>query len=468
MDMNIEMAQRIAQAVQRSGGRTYYVGGCVRDRIIGLENKDIDIEIHGILPEKLEQILDDLGERLSFGKSFGVMGLRHYQLDISMPRLEKDPGRGEKEYAAFVDPFIGAKQAAQRRDFTMNALMQDVLTDEVYDFFGGLKDIQNGCIRHVDDMTFAEDPLRVLRAAQFAARFGFAIADSTAVLASAADIENLPPERVLVELEKALMKSNRPSVFFEELRKMDQLSYWFREVGDLIGVTQSEKYHPEGNVWHHTMLVLDEAAALREQAQEPLWLMLAALCHDFGKATATTTDNNTIHAYGHEETGLPLIGAFLSRLTNEIKLKRYVLNMTELHMMPNQMVRRGSHDKSFMKMYDRSVCPEDLLLLAKADHMGRFSNRKERELLAEDYRAKEQLLRSMLAKYRERMSLPHVTGEDLIDAGAAPSPLMGEALEYAHKLRLVGIPKEKQLQQTLAWIRVAERKTPQKGEADHE
>ena len=342
MDMNIEMAQRIAQAVQRSGGRTYYVGGCVRDRIIGLENKDIDIEIHGILPEKLEQILDDLGERLSFGKSFGVMGLRHYQLDISMPRLEKDPGRGEKEYAAFVDPFIGAKQAAQRRDFTMNALMQDVLTDEVYDFFGGLKDIQNGCIRHVDDMTFAEDPLRVLRAAQFAARFGFAIADSTAVLASAADIENLPPERVLVELEKALMKSNRPSVFFEELRKMDQLSYWFREVGDLIGVTQSEKYHPEGNVWHHTMLVLDEAAALREQAQEPLWLMLAALCHDFGKATATTTDNNTIHAYGHEETGLPLIGAFLSRLTNEIKLKRYVLNMTELHMMPNQMVRRGS------------------------------------------------------------------------------------------------------------------------------
>ena len=157
----MEMARRIAEAVRKAGGRTYYVGGYVRDLLLGRDNKDIDIEVHGISVRALEEILDTLGERLTMGASFGVMGLRHYDLDIAMPRSETATGRGHKDFEVFVDPFLGEEKAALRRDFTMNALMQDVLTGEILDFFGGREDILLGRIRHVNDRTFAEDPLRV-------------------------------------------------------------------------------------------------------------------------------------------------------------------------------------------------------------------------------------------------------------------------------------------------------------------
>ena len=183
-DRNIEMARRVAEAVRREGGRTYYVGGCVRDQFLGRENKDIDLEVHGISVSCLEAILDSLGERLSMGASFGIMSLRHYDLDIAMPRSETATGRGHKDFAVSVDPFLGEEKAASRRDFTMNALMQDVLTGEILDFFGGREDMERGHIRHVDDKTFVEDPLRVFRAAQFAARFGFTVAEETAALAA--------------------------------------------------------------------------------------------------------------------------------------------------------------------------------------------------------------------------------------------------------------------------------------------
>ena len=140
-DKNIEMAHKIASAVQQAGGRTYFVGGYVRDLLLGRDNKDIDIEVHGISVQNLERILDTLGERLTMGVSFGIMGLRHYDLDIAMPRSETATGCGHKDFEIFVDPFIGEAKAASRRDFTMNALMQDVLTGEILDFFGGKEDI---------------------------------------------------------------------------------------------------------------------------------------------------------------------------------------------------------------------------------------------------------------------------------------------------------------------------------------
>ena len=286
-DKNVQMARRVAEAVADAGGRTYYVGGCVRDGLLGRDNKDIDIEVHGIPVQTLEHILDSLGERLTMGASFGIMGLRHYELDIAMPRSETATGRGHKDFEVFVDPFLGAEKAARRRDFTMNALMQDVLTGEILDFFGGREDMRRGLLRHVDDSSFGEDPLRVLRAAQFAARFGFAVADETRMLSARMVLAALPGERVMGELEKALLKSDKPSVFFEEMRKMCQLSVWFPELEALIGIGQNPRFHPEGDVWTHTMQVLDEAAALRGEAKEPLWFMLSALCHDLGKAVTS-------------------------------------------------------------------------------------------------------------------------------------------------------------------------------------
>ncbi len=452
------MARRIAAEVNEAGGRTYFVGGFVRDLLLDRENKDVDIEVHGIPVKALEAILDGLGERLTMGASFGVMGLRHYELDIAMPRSEVATGRGHKDFAVFVDPFLGAEKAARRRDFTMNALMQDVLTGEVLDFFGGREDLARGRIRHVDDRTFAEDPLRVFRAAQFAARFGFTVAEETTALSSGMDVAALAGERVMGELEKALRKAEKPSVFFEELKKMNQLSCWFPELEALSGIPQSPAHHPEGDVWVHTMQVLDEAAALRDAASEPLWFMLAALCHDFGKAEATAEKNGALHAYGHERLGLPLVSRFLGRITSEVKLSKYVLNMTELHMQPNKKAREASHARSFMTMFDQSVCPEDLLLLAKADHMGRLGPGTRRDAVQEDYAETERRLREMLLVYKDRMSKPYVMGRDLMAAGAEPGPLFSDALSYAHKLRLAGFSKEEQLAQTMGYLRKVQQK----------
>ena len=132
-----------------------------------------------------------------------------------------------------------------------------------------------------------------------------------------------------------------------------------------------------------------------------------------------------------------------------MKLTKYVLNMTELHMQPNNKAREASHDKAFMTLFDQSVCPEDLLLLAKADHMGRLGPGMRREPAAAAYAETERRLREMLALYQDRMNRPYVMGRDLIAAGMQPGPLISEALAYAHKLRLAGVSKEEQLRQTL-------------------
>ena len=207
MDKNLEMAKKIASEVERAGGRAYFVGGCVRDALLGRENKDIDIEVHRVPVETLEGILDALGERISMGASFGVLGLRHYDLDIAMPRAETATGFGHKDFAVSVDPFLGEEKAASRRDFTINALMRDVLTGEILDFFGGRGDLARGLIRHVNDRSFGEDPLRVFRGAQFAARFGFEVTPETRALCETMRVDALAGERVMGELEKALLKA---------------------------------------------------------------------------------------------------------------------------------------------------------------------------------------------------------------------------------------------------------------------
>ena len=449
-DKNKQMAERIAQQVAQQGGRVYYVGGLVRDRLMGRENKDVDIEVHGVTPEVLEGILDSLGEAKEMGASFGVYGLKHFCLDIAMPRREQATGRGHRDFAVFVDPFLGTQKAAQRRDFTMNALMEDVLTGAVVDHFGGQEDIKRGIVRHVNDAAFAEDPLRVLRAAQFAARFGFRVAEETISLCAQMDLTALARERIYGELEKALLKAPRPSVFFTVLHQMGQLSHWFPEVEALMGIPQEPRFHPEGDVWNHTMLVLDQAAKLREQAQDPTALLLSALCHDFGKKDALQNDHGRIRALGHEEAGIPLTEAFLSRITGEKRLHNYVANMVQLHMRPNILAAQKSSQKSFCRLFDRSVCPEDLLLLAKADALGRG--------IQQDYASTEAYLQKMLSRYREIMALPYVQGADLIAAGFAPGKDFGAALAYAHKLRLAGVTKEDALRQTVVYLQKERRR----------
>ena len=439
------MALEIARKVAEKGGCAYYVGGYVRDLLLGRENKDIDMEVHGITPGELEMILDSLGSRLSIGESFGIFSLKGYHLDIAMPRREEARGLGHRDFDIAVDPFIGTEAAACRRDFTVNALMCNVLTGEIVDPFGGREDLKNGILRHVNDNSFGEDPLRVLRGAQFAARFEFQIAAETVALCSRMDLRQLPRERIMGELEKALLKAPRPSVFFQALRQMNQLDLWFPELKALIGIPQNPVYHAEGDVWNHTMMVLDEAAKLRDQVAQPLWFMLAAVTHDFGKALCTQEKNGVLHAYDHETQGLPLAETFLRRLTSESKLIRYVRNLTELHMKPNTMAAANSAPKATTRLFDRAADPEALILLALADDRGRISQK--------DSSGNEAFLRDRLKLFRELMARPHVAGRDLIRAGLTPGEDFSEILDYAHKLRLSGVDKETALAQTLGFAR---------------
>ena len=446
---DLETARSIALAVQKAGGRVFYVGGFVRDRLLGIANKDIDIEVHGIPLEQLCTILDAHGERTAMGAGFEVLGLKHCGLDISLPRKENAKGG---DLAACCDPYLGPEKAAARRDFTINAMMEDVLTGEVLDFFGGRQDLEAGVIRHVGSSCFVQDPLRVFRAAQFAARFGFSIAPETRLLASQVNTASLACERVFTELEKALLKSPKPSLFFEELRAMRQLRPWFGELEALISTEQDPVFHPEGSAWVHTMQVLDEAAARRDRAQEPLFFMLSALCHDYGKAISSQKIDGRIHAYEHEIKGLPLVKGFLRRLTSNRDLLSYADNMVRWHMQPNALCYQNAGAKAYLKMFDRSVCPGDLLLIAQADHFGRSLTPERYAELTQNYIPMQKTLDEMYALFRQRMALPAVTGRDLIDAGFQPGPPFSQALEYAHRLQLAGVKKEAALPQTLAYL----------------
>lgn len=442
---DVELAERLAGEVAACGGRVYYVGGFVRDRLLGRENKDVDVEVHDISLDCLEGILAELGTLEVLGASFGIYNLHGHKLDICVPRRADTGSRGGRgEFRELSDPFVGVRKAALRRDLTINALYEDVLTGEVVDFFGGREDLERGVIRHVDDETFVQDPLRVLRVAQFAARLSMRVDPATTELCSHVNLDHLPAERVEEELRKALLKAPRPSVFFDELRAMGQLEPWFAEVAALIDVPQNPTYHPEGDVYNHTMLVIDAAAELRDQASDAYSLMLAALCHDIGKPQVTCERDGRIISYGHEKVGVDVARAFLTRVVGSARVRDYVLNMVELHMKPNSNVAQGAGRKSFNRLFDQSCCPRDLLLLATSDDKGSGGQVTPG--------VHERLLEA-LGAYEELMARPHVQGRDLIEAGVEPGPVMGEVLRYAHKLRLAGLSKENQLRQCLGVYR---------------
>ena len=434
--------ERLALKVENAGGRAFYVGGCVRDKAIGCQNKDIDIEVHGISEEELEKILSEFGNIKFFGSSFGVYSISGVNADISLPRSERKIGNGHRDFEVVVDPFIGIKKAARRRDFTINAIMEDILTGEIIDPFNGSSDMCAGIIKHVDDKTFIEDPLRVLRAAQFSARFDFKIAPETIELCKTIDLSALSSERIEIEMKKALLKSKKPSLFFENLREMNQLGYWFKELEQLIGIEQNKKYHPEGDVWTHTMIVLDNAAKFRDEVSDAYSFMLFALMHDLGKIETTDIIDGEIHSYQHEIVGVEIAERFLERVCHEKKVKNYVLKSIPLHMRPSMLFESKSKVKKTNKLFDEAVEPKDLIYFSLCDKHVETS--KEEELEGEEF------LFERFRVYEETMEQPYITGKDLLELGFKSGVELGKMLELAHKLRLAGVSKEKALKQVLA------------------
>lgn len=449
---SVEISIEIAKQVNKIGGKAYFVGGYVRDRLIEqylnvslLDTKpDIDIEIHGIENKQLENILSNLGTYLEFGKSFGIYSLADYRLDIGLPRAEVSTDKSHRGFEIEVDPKLGTYLASKRRDFTMNSIMQDILTNEYIDHFNGIEDIKNRLVRHVDDRSFVEDPLRVLRACQFASRFNFDIDVNTIELCKKMDIRQLSKERIFGEIKKALLNSSRPSVFFEHLNKMDHLGYWFKELEDLKVIEQNPFFHKEGNVYIHTMMIIDEAAKIIDQANEKLYFMFACLCHDFGKAVSTKVIDGRIRSIHHEIDGLPLVRDFISRISTEKKLLSYVLNMTELHMKPNMYAYDNSSIKKTNKLFYKSVDPHDLILLALADSRSRISEIKidTSEYLEERFKI-----------YKEYMSRPYVTGKDLIYHGIPSQEDFSKLISLVNKHRFAGIDKESSLKQVISYAK---------------
>lgn len=452
---DIILAKQIASELNELGGTVYYVGGYVRDRILGNPIKDIDIELHNIAPYIAEDILSQFGEveKRMVNGTVAVLNIKGYDLDIAYPRTEIAIGKGHKDFNVKIDPYLPLELSAKRRDFTINALMENVLTGEIKDFYGGIDDLNNKIIRHVNDNTFIEDPLRVLRACQFAARFNFAIAPETMELCKTMDLSALSKERVAGELTKALLKSDKPSVFFNKLYESGHTS-WFKEVYDLKGIRQNEDYHPEKDAYDHTMYTIDEAADFRymlENKTHTLPFMLSALCHDLGKANTTTiNDNGKIQSIGHENTGIILAKQLLDRIYNNKTYTKYVCNMVELHMKPHMCFKDKAKTKTTNLMFDKSVAPEDLIYLVWCDSNGRdvekLSFKELDKLLNRAFKENSYLIDRLL-EYKDRIKQPFVTADDLLNLGLEPSPLYKTILDKAWNMHLKGVDKPNVLKQ---------------------
>lgn len=246
----------LASKVKEKGGRAFYVGGYVRDLLLNIPNKDIDIEVHGIAEKDLVAILNEIGEVDYYGRSFGIYALRHEDIEVALPRSEKVLGTGHRDFEISVDPDMGYKNAALRRDFTINALMMDILSHEILDYFNGTDDLNKGIIRHVNDVSFVEDPLRVYRAAQFASRFGFKIDERTVELCKGIDTFVLSRERIEEELKKALLKAERAEIFFECLKEMNQKDVWFKGVNNLSCLMKYESNRINADNKYYFMVLL--------------------------------------------------------------------------------------------------------------------------------------------------------------------------------------------------------------------
>lgn len=293
----------IANKIKEKGGSLYLVGGAVRDELLKREIHDEDYCVQGLNADEFETLFPNAFKR---GKIFGVYDIEGKE--FALARKERKSGIGHKEFDIMIDKEISIKEDLARRDITINSMAKEVLTGKIIDPYGGKQDLENKMIR-ATTKAFKEDPLRVYRVARFASQLNFMVENQTIKMMKElkTDLLNLSSERVFDEFRKAL-KTNKPSIFFDVLEKADVLDIHFKEIYDLIGSTQPEKYHPEGDSYNHTMIVLNKAAELSDN----LVIRFSALVHDFGKGI--TPKEMLPHHYGHDKKGVVLVEQFGKRL----------------------------------------------------------------------------------------------------------------------------------------------------------
>jgi tRNA nucleotidyltransferase (CCA-adding enzyme) len=434
----------LARAVRDEGGRALLVGGCVRDALLGREPKDWDVEVYRIEPAPLRALLGRFGRVDAVGEAFTVYKLSR-DLDVSLPRRERKQGRGHRGFVIEGDPAMSFEEAARRRDFTINAILFDPLTGEHLDPFDGRRDLERKLLRAVAPDTFVEDSLRVLRAAQLAARFGLDVEPATVELCRSIDLTDLPAERVWGELEKLLLQAARPSVGFEWLARLNATPQLFPEVHALVGVQQDSAWHPEGPVDVHTFLTLDRARELVDDLPyaKRVTVMLAALCHDFGKPATTGFVDGHIRSRGHDEAGVAPTVSFLDRLKiftlDGYDVRSQVVALVREHLKPGEFYRKREEvsDGAFRRLARR--CELDLLYrVARADSLGRNAPWLPRERWY-DAAAQEwfiQRARELAVERRAPAAL--LMGRHLLEMGLKPSPRVGEIARAVYEMQLDG------------------------------
>lgn len=432
----LDRVRAIAGAVQAAGGRALVVGGWVRDRLLERASKDIDVEVFGLAADRLRALLESLGRVETVGESFQVY--KAGDIDVSLPRRESKSGRGHRGFEIAGDPRMSISEAARRRDFTVNAISWDPLTGEYLDPFDGRRDLAARRLRVVDAQTFGDDSLRVLRAVQFAARFDLQLDDGTRALCRSIPIDDLPAERVWGEFEKLLF-APRPSLGFALALDLGVIQRLFPELHVLVGCPQEPEWHPEGDVWVHTLQVIDQARNRIDDLPRPqqIAMMLGAVCHDFGKPKTTAFVDGRIRSIDHEEQGVEPAARFLDRLNvhsiDGYDVRRQVLGITAQHLKPGMWFKAKDQvgDGAFRRLAHK-VDLELLARLAKADCLGREPGRFSTEAM--DWF----LERALALGVAHRPPGPILLGRHLLELGLTPGPRMGEILKAIYEQQLDG------------------------------
>ena len=424
----------IAQLIKTAGGRALLVGGCIRDSLLGLDAKDIDIEVFGLDSGKLEQILRQNFKIGTAGRAFGVFIIKGYDIDIALPRRESKIGDKHTDFAIEGDPHMSLEEAAMRRDFTINTISFDPLTQELLDPCKGLADLKARRLRHVSD-AFSEDSLRVLRGMQFIARFNLEAVPETIALCRNLTPEHLPAERLWEEWKKLILKGVHISKGLMFLQACSWL-FHFPELEALVGCMQDPEWHPEGDVWIHTCHCLDAYARNRTGEEwEDLIVGLAVLCHDMGKPVSSFKDEKTGHIRSprHDIEGVPIARTFLERLTRQKKIFDEVLPLVEQHMRPLSLYRDSAGDSAIRRLATRVKRVDRLVRVAFADKCGRPP------IIVKDFPEGEWLLKKAAElEIKDSAPQPILKGRHLIKLGQTPGPHFSKTLEHCYEAQLEG------------------------------
>jgi tRNA nucleotidyltransferase (CCA-adding enzyme) len=435
----------LLEAVRRVG-RPRLVGGGVRDWLLGLSPKDFDLEVAGVDFETLHRALAPFGATDVVGRSFGVIKVRSAaggEYDFSLPRRESKTGAGHRGFAVAPDAALSDAEAAARRDFTVNAIAYDPFSDTIIDPHGGQADLRARVLRHTS-AAFTEDPLRVLRAFQLAARFDFSLAPETAALCrSIADtFAELPVERVWSEWDKWAMKSIKPGRGLAVLEETGWLRH-FPEIAALRGTPQEPEWHPEGDVFTHTQLCLEALVGLEawqsDDAARRRLLMLAVLAHDFGKPGTTEHAERRGQlrwiSPGHEVAGGPISEGFLRRIGAPLELTAPVGALVVNHLAHHH--GQTEFTDASVRRLARRLAPatiDELAVVMLADHAGRPPL-----ISAETLARIEQLRTKAHALALERAApRPLVLGRHLLALGRKPGPDFKPLLDAAFEAQLDG------------------------------